>query len=73
MTGERTILCGTTVVDVRDGSLRRAVDITVEGGQIAAITATSDEHPDRVAAVDARGPEALTATIKTIAETRSAV
>jgi hypothetical protein len=59
MTGERTILCGTTVVDVRDGSLRRAVDITVEGGQIAAITATSDEHPDRVAAVDARGTYAV--------------
>ena len=59
MTGERTILCGTTVVDVRDGSLRRAVDIIVEGGQIAAITATSDEHPDRVAAVDARGTYAV--------------
>lgn len=27
MTGERTILRGTTVVDVRDGSLRRDVDI----------------------------------------------
>ena len=55
MTGERAILRGTTVVDVRDGSLRRAVDITVEGGQIAAITPTSDEHPGRVAVVDARG------------------
>ena len=45
MTGARAILRGTTVVDVRDSSLRRAVDITVEGGQIAAITPTSDEHP----------------------------
>ncbi|MGO9033279.1 amidohydrolase family protein [Mycobacterium sp.] len=59
MTGERTILRGTTVVDVRDGSLRRAVDITVEGGQIAAITPTSDGHPGRVAVVDARGTFAV--------------
>jgi imidazolonepropionase-like amidohydrolase len=59
MTGERAILRGTTVVDVRDGSLRRAVDITVEGGQIAAITPTSDEHPGRVAVVDARGTFAV--------------
>jgi cytosine/adenosine deaminase-related metal-dependent hydrolase len=47
MTGERTILRGTTVVDVRDGSLCRDVDITVEGGRIASITPTSDDHPDR--------------------------
>jgi imidazolonepropionase-like amidohydrolase len=59
MTGERAILRGTTVVDVRDGSLRRAVDITVEGGQIAAITPTSDKHPGRVAVVDARGTFAV--------------
>ena len=59
MTGERAILRGTTVVDVRDGSLRGAVDITVEGGQIAAITPTSDEHPGRVAVVDARGTFAV--------------
>jgi imidazolonepropionase-like amidohydrolase len=59
MTGERAILRGTTVVDVRDGSLRRAVDITVEGGQIAAITPTSDERPGRVAVVDARGTFAV--------------
>jgi hypothetical protein len=30
MTGECTILRGTPVVDVRDGSLRRDVDITSE-------------------------------------------
>jgi imidazolonepropionase-like amidohydrolase len=54
MTGERTILQGTTVVDVRDGSARRAVDITIDDGRIASITPTSDDHPGRVAVVDAR-------------------
>jgi imidazolonepropionase-like amidohydrolase len=54
MAGEHTILRGTTVVDVRDGSARRAVDITIEHGRIASITATSGDHPDRVPVVDAR-------------------
>jgi imidazolonepropionase-like amidohydrolase len=57
--GNPTILRGTTVVDVRDGSLRRAVDITVEGGRIASITPTSDDHPERVVVVDARGKYAV--------------
>jgi imidazolonepropionase-like amidohydrolase len=57
--GERTILRDSTVVDVRDGSLRRAVDITVEGGRIASIAPTSDDHPDQVAIVDARGKYAV--------------
>jgi imidazolonepropionase-like amidohydrolase len=57
--GERTILRDSTVVDVRDGSLRRAVDITVEGGRIASIAPTSDDHPDQVAVVDARGKYAV--------------
>jgi imidazolonepropionase-like amidohydrolase len=55
MTGERTVLRGTTVVDVRDGSLNRDVDVTIESGRIASITPTSDDHPDRVTVVDARG------------------
>ncbi len=59
MTGERMILRGTAVVDVRDGSLDRDVDITVEGGRIASITPTSEDHPDRVAVVDARGTYAV--------------
>jgi imidazolonepropionase-like amidohydrolase len=53
------ILRGTTVVDVRDGSLRRPVDITVEGGRIASITPTSEDHPERVVLVDARGKYAV--------------
>jgi imidazolonepropionase-like amidohydrolase len=57
--GERTILRDSTVVDVRDGSLRRAVDIRVEGGRIASIAPTSDDHPDQVAVVDARGKYAV--------------
>ena len=59
MTAERTILRGTTVVDVRDGSLDRDVDITVEGGRIASIMPASEDHPDRVAVVDARGTYAV--------------
>ena len=59
MTGARTILQGATVVDVRDGSLRRDVDITVEDGRIASIAPTSDDHPDRVAVVDAAGTYAV--------------
>jgi imidazolonepropionase-like amidohydrolase len=59
MTAGRTILRDTTVVDVRDGSLRRAVDITVEDGRIAVITPTSDDQPGRVAVVDARGTYAV--------------
>jgi hypothetical protein len=41
MTGERTILYGTTVVDVRDGSARRGVDVTIDGGRIYSITPSS--------------------------------
>jgi Amidohydrolase family len=59
MAGERTILRGTTVVDVRDGGLRPDVDITIEGGRIASITASSDDHGDRVAVVGARGTYAV--------------
>jgi hypothetical protein len=33
MAAERTILQGTTVVDVRDGSAHRAVDVTIDGGR----------------------------------------
>ena len=54
MTGQRTILQDTTVIDVRDGSTHRAVDITIDGGRIASIAPTSDDHPGRVAVVDAR-------------------
>lgn len=59
MTVERTIVHDTTVVDVRDGGARRGVDITIEGGRIASITPCSDDHPDRVAVVDARGTYAV--------------
>jgi len=59
MTGERTILQGTTVVDVRDGSARPGMDITIDGGRISSITPGSDDHPDRVAVVDARGTYAV--------------
>ena len=59
MSGERTVLRGTTVVDARDGSLSRDVDITVEGGRIASITPTSDGRPGQVAVVDARGTYAV--------------
>jgi cytosine/adenosine deaminase-related metal-dependent hydrolase len=54
MAGERTIVRDTTVVDVRDGSTCRAVDVTIEHGRIASITPTSGDHPDRVAVIDAR-------------------
>ena len=54
MAGERTILRGTTVVDVRNGSTHRAVDITIDDGAISTITPTIDDHPDRVTVVDAR-------------------
>jgi imidazolonepropionase-like amidohydrolase len=59
MTGERTILHNTTVVDVRDGSARRGVDITIDGGRISSIAASADDHPDGVAVVDARGTYAV--------------
>ena len=59
MTGERTILRDTTVVDVRDGGLRPNVDITVEGGRIASITPTLNDHPDRIGVVDAAGTYAV--------------
>src|SRR5580693_3214550 len=59
MTVERTILHDTTVVDVRDGSTRPGVDITVDGGRIISIAPSSDDHPDRVAVIDARGTYAV--------------
>jgi imidazolonepropionase-like amidohydrolase len=59
MAGERTILRDTTVVDVRDGSTRRAVDITIEDGRIASIDPASGEHPNRVTVVDARDTYAV--------------
>lgn len=59
MTVERTILHDTTVVDVRDGSARRGVDITIDGGRISSITPAGDVHPDRVSVVDGRGTYAV--------------
>ena len=59
MTGARTILHNTTVVDVRDGSARRGVDITIDGGRISSIAPSVDDHPDGVAVVDARGTYAV--------------
>ena len=59
MAGERTILQDTTVVDVRDGSMHRAVDVTIDGGRITSITPTTEDHPGRVALVDARGTFAV--------------
>jgi imidazolonepropionase-like amidohydrolase len=59
MAGARTILRGSTVVDVRDGSIRPAVDITIDGGAISSITPTTDDHPDRVTVVDARNMYAV--------------
>ena len=59
MTGERTILRGTTAIDVCDGTARRAVDITIESGRIASIAPTSDDHPGRVAVVEAAGTYAV--------------
>jgi adenine deaminase len=55
MTGARTILHNTTVVDVRDGSARRGVDITIDGGRISSIAPSGDDHPGGVAVMDARG------------------
>ena len=54
MTGERTILRGTTVIDVHDGSAHRAVDVTIDGGRIASVTPTSDDHPAGVTVIDAQ-------------------
>ena len=59
MTGERTILRGTNVVDVHDGGLHRDVDINIDGGRIASITQTSADHPDRVAVVGTFPPMSL--------------
>lgn len=56
MTTRRTVLRGTTVVDVRTGSLRAAVDVTIDGGRIAAIDSTTPYPRDpRAENVDARG------------------
>ena len=59
MAGERTILRDTTVVDVRDGSTRRAVDIAIEHGRISSIAPTSDNHADGVVVIDAHGTYAV--------------
>jgi imidazolonepropionase-like amidohydrolase len=59
MTAARTILRDTTVVDVRNGSTRPGVDITLDGGKIISLTPSSDDHPDRVAVVDAHGTYAV--------------
>src|ERR1700761_8606456 len=59
MAGARTILRGTTVVDVRDGSTRPAVDITIDDGTITSIAPTTDDHPGRVTVVDARDTYAV--------------
>jgi imidazolonepropionase-like amidohydrolase len=59
MTVERTILHDTTVIDVRDGGARRGVDITIDGGRISSITPSSDDHPEGVTVVDARGTYAV--------------
>jgi imidazolonepropionase-like amidohydrolase len=59
MTVERTILHDTTVVDVRDGSTRRGMDITIDSARITSIMPSRDDHPDQVAVVDARGTYAV--------------
>ena len=59
MGGERTILHDATVVDVRDGSGRRGVDITIDDGRISSITPTSEDHPDGVTVIDVRGTYAV--------------
>jgi imidazolonepropionase-like amidohydrolase len=59
MTGELSILRGTNVVDVRDGTLRHDVDVAIEAGRIASIAPTSDDRPDRAAVIDARGTYAV--------------
>ncbi len=59
MTVERTILHDTTVVDVRDGSARRGVDITIDGATISSIAASGQDHPEGVTVVDAHGTYAV--------------
>jgi imidazolonepropionase-like amidohydrolase len=54
MSSDRTVLRGTTVVDVRDGSLRGDVDVVVEDGRIASIAPTTDDSPERSRVIDAR-------------------
>lgn len=59
MSSTRTVLRGTTAVDVHDGSLRADVDITLESGRIVSITAAGSEHPAGVTVVDASGTFAV--------------
>lgn len=59
MAGERTILHNTNVVDVRDGSIRRGVDIIIDGATITSVAPALVNHPDRVAVVDAGGTYAV--------------
>jgi imidazolonepropionase-like amidohydrolase len=55
MTGNRVVLRGGTVVDVRDGSLARDVDVTIDAGRITSITPTTASPPETVAVIDVRG------------------
>jgi imidazolonepropionase-like amidohydrolase len=55
MSTARTVLRGTTVIDVRDGVLNRDVDITIDAGRITSITPSTADDLDRVTVVDARG------------------
>lgn len=56
MTLTRTIIRGTTVVDVRTGSLQPEMDVAIEGGRIAALTVTNQIRPDTTArVVEAQG------------------
>jgi imidazolonepropionase-like amidohydrolase len=59
MSTGRTVLCGTTVVDVRDGRLRQDVDVAVEGGRITSIAPSAGTQPGPASTVDARGTFAV--------------
>ncbi len=59
MASGSTVLRDTTIVDVRDGSLRGDVDIVMEAGRVTSVTPTTRVHPDRFAVVDASGTFAV--------------
>jgi Amidohydrolase family len=59
MSTGRTVLRGTTVVDVRDGGLRGDVDIAIEAGRITSITPSTADDLGRATVVDARGTFAV--------------
>ena len=48
MSTARTVLRGTTGIDVRDGVLNRDVDITIDAGRITSITPSTADDLDRV-------------------------